>query len=362
MVLLLLVVLLLHPACTEREESRPASPTPVPRSETTSQPKLSWKKILSDSIPYPFQLDEKVKPPLVTVKNASPLKREAFETLLADLAKKLCGSDLPYPEVAFEISGEKETLLSARLGLADSCDFSEGEISRPELLRRFAIEEMETLASVRARALAARREGRNIEAREALEKWITFDPKAALAYALLGNIHRDEKRYFDAIRTYLRLEEMEPSNLFAAHNLGYCYERVGAYDDALSAYGRALSLKPNDPKLTKQLAMVHQKNGQRKLALDLIANVRSAVNDSDLWLIEGNIFRDDKQYAKGAEAYQKGLALAPNDHRFLFNLILTDLDQKKYGDAKIKFGELRTKDPTLAEELSDVSVFKDDTE
>lgn len=357
MILLLLFFLIFSAGCTEKEESRPVSPAPTQPTGEAAPAKVSWKKILEETIHQPLEIDEKAVPPLVLVKNAVPIRRDAFEFLLTDLSKKICRSDLPYPELAFRMAGEKETILSAVVSLSDACDFAEGEISGPELLRRFGLEEVETLASVRSRAVLARKEGRNLEAREALEKWISFDPKAVLAHALLGNIHRDEKRYFDAIRTYLRLQELEPQSLFAAHNLGYCYERVGAYDDSIAAYGRALSLRPNDAVLTKQLALVHQKNGQRKLALDLIATARARTADNELWLIEGNVLRDDKQFAKAAEAYQKGLESSPNDSRFLFNLILTDLDQKKYADAKKRFEELRTKDPSLAEELKDIPVF-----
>lgn len=357
MILLLFFLLILPAGCKQREESRPVLPVPHQRTGEAVPAKVPWKKILEETIHQPFDIDEKGAPPLVLVKNAVPIRRDAFEFLLADLSKKICRSDLPYPELAFKMAGEKETILSAMVSLSDACDFAEGEISGPELLRRFGLEEVETLASVRSRAVLARKEGRNLEAREALEKWISFDPKATLAHALLGNIHRDEKRYFDAIRAYLRLQELEPQNLFAAHNLGYCYERVGAYEDSIAAYGRALSLKANDPVLTKQLALVHQKNGQRRLALDLIATVRARTADHELWLIEGNILRDDKQFAKAAETYQKGLESSPNDWRFLFNLILTDLDQKKYADAKKRFEELGTKDPILAEELKDVPVF-----
>ena len=79
---------------------------------------------------------------------------------------------------------------------------------------------------------------------------------------------------------------------------------------------------------------------------------------SDHYLIEGNINRQAKKYKEAKAAYLKGQKLSPNDHRILFNLLLIDLDKKKYKDAKKKYAELKKKEPVLAEELSGVYLFK----
>jgi len=66
-----------------------------------------------------------------------------------------------------------------------------------------------------------------------------------------------------------------------------------------------------------------------------------------------------KKYQEAKLAYQKAMEMAPTDPKILFNLILVELENKAYEDAKKHYADLKQKEATYASELAVVSLFKE---
>ncbi len=292
---------------------------------------------------------------ILSIKNKEPFNEITFSNFLTELGGRLAPTHPPFEKIVLSAGGGNQSRFLAVISLKDVRSYLKKEISQPELVRRFGIKIEETIQSLREKSLTARKEGRLEEAVDWLEQWIKKEPESLFVLSLLGNVYRDSKRYWDAISVYQKLLATSPNTpLFASHNLGFCFEKVGAFSDSIASYKKALDADPHNLLLIQQLAEVLRKDGKSAEALEWIARARSIQDSFDLWLIEGNVRRDEKKYKLAREAYLKAQTLNPHDGKVLFNLIAVDLETKQYTDAKKKYEELKEKDAELAKELERV--------
>lgn len=306
----------------------------------------------------PFEKKEEDSILFIKVDNNEPFNNLSFETFLMELAARLLEAKAPFRLLVLQVVGSAQTIFKAKISFVDVARFAKGEISRPELARRFQIEAVETIESLKEKALSARKEQKNNLAMEALKQWVEREPQSVLALSLLGNVYRDEKKYWEAIAVYKQLALVLPS-LFVYHNLGFAYERVGAFDDAIFSYQKALEFDLQNSLLMQQLADVLRKNGDINGALVWLNKSLGIKESADLRLIEGNIYRDAKNYKKAREAYISAKKLNPDDWRITFNLLLVDLDTRQFSEAKKKYAEFKNKAPELARLLEGVFLFQE---
>lgn len=360
---LLPILLIFFFSCGDQSARRePKEPETEVLSESVSpkSPKLSWEDAFKEMFREPYEKKEDGSLLTLKLQNKEPFVPESFDTFLVELGGRLADAETPFKVVILEAAGAEQSIFTARFYLSDLLEFKKGEISQPELLRRLQVEVVETAESLKARVKTARQEGRNQDAEAALLKWTQIEPHSILAWSLLGNVTRDGKKYFDAITAYKKVLEMEPDSPFALKNLAVCAEKIGAFDDSIAFYKKALEGDAQNVLLMQQLADVYRKDGDANAALVWIGKARAIKDSADLWMVEGNVNRGAKKYAKAREAYLKAQKMNPADYRVLFNLLLIDLDTKNFAEAKKKFAELKLKDPRLAEELGGVYVFQEE--
>lgn len=325
-----------------------------------------WEIVLREVIYNPSSglgvgpYNKEIEGSLLSLKidNTQPFNNLSFETFLTELATRLLEAKAPFRLLVLQALGSGHTILKANISFLDVASFAKGEISQPELARRFQIEALETVESLKEKALSARKEQKNDIAMEALKQWVEREPQSVLALSLLGNVYRDEKKYWEAITIYKQLALVQPS-MFVFHNLGFTYERVGAYDDAILSYQKALEFDLQNILLMQQLADLLRKNGDVNGALVWLNKAKGVSESADLWLIEGNVYRDAKDYKKAREAYVSAKKLNPDDPRITFNLLLVDLDTRQFSEAKKKYAELKSKAPLLAKLLEGVYLFEE---
>lgn len=341
------------------EEESSVETKPEAKKESFPHVGVSWQEVLTPLLGPSGRMNLDGNILKVELKNQEPLLEEQFAVHLLNLAHKAYGLNPPFKIMMVEGWSINATMIGARIYLADVKEFLDQRISQPELIRRFGIEIRETVASLKAKIKIFRAQGNFEESRGYLKKWLDLEPHSLMALSLLGNVNRDDKKFWDAIDSYKKMIEINSNNLFAFQNLGFCYAKVGAYDEAAKAYGQALVINPKGIFLIKQLAETYARLGDFNGAMVWINKGREMEAHSDFWLIEGNLYRDQKKYKEARLAYQKAMDMAPTDPKILFNLILVELEDKAYEDAKKHYAELKQKDATFASELAVVSLFKE---
>lgn len=322
----------------------------------------AWKSVLAEKI-YDsstkkglgtFQLLEEEEGVLrLKMSNKEFFTEAGFQNFLIEFSLALAEKKPPFFQMKVEALGERKTILLSTITIRDVLAYQKSQISRAEFLRRLDIQQDETLDSLKSKALESKKAGHNKEAMNYLERWLTKE-STILPLSLLGNIYRDEGRYFDAISIYEKILPLDQSSLFAHHNLAFCHEKLGAYDRAIQSYTEAIKLDPQNHLLHQQLADIYRKDGRFEDALATLAVARGLLASADLWLIEGNIHRDAKRIKQAKVAYEKGKMQNPQDGRFYFNLLLLSLDAKQFTEARKQFSEMQKKFPDLATELESV--------
>ena len=136
----------------------------------------------------------------------------------------------------------------------------------------------------------------------AFEEALKYDPSRLELYSLLGPIYERQERYDDALRTYLRLEQLEP-NLPAI------------------IFGAMASIYHFHKKMLPEALQYAQK---------------ALAADADSWRVHnllGVIYTDKKEFAQAIDAFKAAMRLAPNEPMSHSDLAKVYLAQGRYADA-----------------------------
>ncbi|MBV8817158.1 MAG: hypothetical protein JO022_02305 [Acidobacteriaceae bacterium] len=131
-----------------------------------------------------------------------------------------------------------------------------------EVASRVAKNAPESADKARLEYLAATARG-DSQAREiALQQLAKLAPSAS-TYALLGELHTNERKFQESIHDYEEVARLEPQNGGVYNLIGYDYaymHNLAAAKENLERYGRMTS--PNDPNVLDSLGEVHFLMGQ----------------------------------------------------------------------------------------------------
>ena len=75
---------------------------------------------------------------------------------------------------------------------------------------------------------------------EKLKKHLILYPEDVESYLILGKFYFLNKKYADAIKTYLQLLDFSEDNIYAYYNLAVAYEAKKNYDEARKNYRKVL--------------------------------------------------------------------------------------------------------------------------
>jgi adenylate cyclase len=80
-------------------------------------------------------------------------------------------------------------------------------------------------------------------------KALALDADWTRAHALKGEILRNQGHYQEAVAEHERALALDPSNVDAAVDLGWDYQRLGRFDKSLEYFDKAIRTSPYDPRL-----------------------------------------------------------------------------------------------------------------
>lgn len=111
------------------------------------------------------------------------------------------------------------------------------------------------------------KEGRLDEALAQLAKAIEENPTLTTAYVKMGDIHMGRGDYPAAERAFREASDRDPRNFEAAYNHGLALQLLERVSDAIKAYLRALSIRPDDREANLNLATAYLQLGEATQAL-----------------------------------------------------------------------------------------------
>jgi len=169
---------------------------------------------------------------------------------------------------------------------------------------------------IHLRALAHKKKGSLLEAKESFELSLQLKPKDPQINNNFANLLKDHGQYGEATSHYLAALDCSPNYHEARRNLGLCYAAQGKHVAALDCYQTILKIKPHDIVVKTAFA---------------------------------NSLRNMEQYEEAQELYKQVLLIRPDYVNALYNLglnyQLTGFDD----DALVYYSRVMELNPSLAQ-------------
>ena len=99
------------------------------------------------------------------------------------------------------------------------------------------------------------------------EEIMELDPGYAAAYINLGTIHFHLRQFGRAEELYRQATETDPGYVLAFFDLGNVLDELQRPDESIAAYRRAVALAPHYADAHYNLALAHERRGERRPAL-----------------------------------------------------------------------------------------------
>jgi tetratricopeptide (TPR) repeat protein len=136
----------------------------------------------------------------------------------------------------------------------------------PKVQGRFQDQDRE-LQGIFLQAVQAEEQGKKPAAMELYGRILDVDPGYTAALINLGTLHYHQKQYDLAEDLYRQATEADPSYVLAFFDLGNVLDELERPDESISAYKRAIALAPGYADAHYNLALAHERKGERRRAL-----------------------------------------------------------------------------------------------
>ena len=200
------------------------------------------------------------------------------------------------------------------------------------------------------------RQNESAAARAEFEKALRFQPGYLPAVEQLVNLDLAEKQYTAALQLVQQLIIHDPDRAALQLLLGTTLAAQGQTNQAESVFSKAIELQPDSQAAYLLLAQLFIQTGQNQNALQ---NLQIALgkdpNDIAAVVLKAEIYNAEGDYQDAREAYEKLLAITPDNGMALNNLAciyadnLNQLD-KAYPLAR-RARDLSPSDPSIADTL-----------
>jgi tetratricopeptide (TPR) repeat protein len=135
--------------------------------------------------------------------------------------------------------------------------------SRSEAMARVALEAFPDLAPAHyVKALADRRAGDLVEARQALERALQIDPAFTRARTELAEVLEEAEDFQAAANAYRELSRSSPGDVSLHFRLAVAARKAGLIDEAISEYQAAVKLDPSLSEAHYNLAVLYVREKQ----------------------------------------------------------------------------------------------------
>ena len=130
----------------------------------------------------------------------------------------------------------------------------------------------------------------------------------------LGEAYRANNRYADAIFQYRKALSIKPDSPKVLKSLSWSYYNIKYYAEALKIAKKLVKLAPKDSQASIILSRIYLKTNKLDLALKVIQKVKKKATEETLPFylsVEGDIYSEMKKYNVAIETYRQALMKQP---------------------------------------------------
>ena len=204
------------------------------------------------------------------------------------------------------------------------------------------------------RAMAYRKLNETSKAVGDLLRAIKLDPEHSQAYALLGTLHRDLKKYELSLEYYAKaLEAGNPRPETVYNNRGISSYCLKAYDAAISDFGQAIAANPAYAKAYANRAMALCQKGNCGEALaDGDKAIAADAKYPPAYGVRGYLYFELGKYGLAAADFKKAVELDAQQWDSCLGLALVSSKEGKAGEAAFWLKRAGKANPKLAKGMA----------
>lgn len=151
------------------------------------------------------------------------------------------------------------------------------------------------------------RQGEKLKALAQARELYAKQPDHPAVLEFLGESQLANEESSNAVATFQKLAEIRPRSAHAHYLLGRAHSIAKDLKSATTSLQTALSLDPDYLPAQLLLADLALQSGQEEEALNIAGRIQQQHADSAAgYIVEGDIYRRNNQFAKAARAYSKG--------------------------------------------------------
>ena len=217
--------------------------------------------------------------------------------------------------------------------------------------------------------------GKQAEAERQLQEVLKENPRSSDGLVLSGRMALARRNGKDAVQAFRTVLHDQPELATVHFMLGQAYLLTGENNLAKESFEHAVALYPGQVDARRSLAALDSQSGRHQqararlddllkqrpddvVALDMLMmlnlvtknwveaeytlnRLRAVSKDSALaFMAEGRLWEAQQQFDKASAAYERAIALAPNDPDALLSLVKLDVAQGHADRAKTRLGTL----------------------
>ena len=200
--------------------------------------------------------------------------------------------------------------------------------------------------------------GRAVDARNDFERAIELAPQEFAPYCNLSAALLALNDAPAALHAIERALAAMPANKSLWNALANACVACGDHQRARNVYRAALNGAPDEPRLLLNLAATEMALGEMAEAERLVRTVLSRVPAPQGWLLLGHIHKEQRQFDRARQAYERGAALAPDDAIFPHHCGLVDEELNRFESAVAEYRRALKLDPNLTPALAQLAFVQ----
>ncbi|MDB9870387.1 tetratricopeptide repeat protein [Alphaproteobacteria bacterium] len=165
-------------------------------------------------------------------------------------------------------------------------------------------------------------------------------PEAIIAWNILGASAAERGMLDEAIEAYNKAISLKPDYADAYYNMGNVLKDQGKLDEAIEAYNKSISLKPDFVVSYYNMGNILKNQGKLDEAIKAYNKSISLNPDyTDAYSNMGNALKDQGKLDEAIEAYNKAISLKPDYADAYYNMGNALKDQGKLGKAIVAYNK-----------------------
>jgi len=163
-----------------------------------------------------------------------------------------------------------------------------------------------------------------------LQAAVALAPRQPSVLMTLLKAQLASREFAQARATVSRIADLAPPTVDPYAALGTLQAEAGDWSGAIQSFEKALAREPKSPDLHYNLALAQQKSGNLEGAREILETMQRENDRGEIENLLGQVYEDERQYVKAAQALQRAIKLEPANESYRFDFALELLKHRSY--------------------------------